>query len=83
MAKVILTEREHALADLITQKVLAAIQAETQPKVTGLEAAKILGISYSKFTVLHLDSGNIFRIPNTKRYWRRDVECLRNKLEAF
>lgn len=80
---VLLTERDYAIADLVTQKVLAAIEAKAEPKVSGQEAAEILGICYATLKSQHIDEGDLFYIPGTKRFWRADVLKLKRKREAL
>lgn len=80
---VILSERDHAIADLVTQKVLAAIEAKAAPKVSGQEAAALLGICYATFKSQHIDEGDLFYIPGTKRFWRSDVLRLKVKREQL
>lgn len=80
---VVLSERDHAIADLVTQKVLAAIEAQAAPKVSGQEAAEILGICYATFKAQHVDEGDLFYIPGTKRFWRADVLKLKRKREGL
>lgn len=80
---VVLTERDHAIADLVTRQVLAELEAKQKPRVSGSEAAGILGICYAKFKADHVDVGDIFYIPGTKRFWRKDVLALKLKREAL
>jgi exoribonuclease II len=80
---VVLTERDHAVADLAVQKMLAALDERERPKVSGQEAAEILGISYATFKCRHLDEGDVFYIPGTKRFWRRHINELKRKREAL
>jgi hypothetical protein len=80
---VVLTERDHAIADLVTMKVLAAIEAKQEPKVSGQEAAALLGICYATLKSQHIDEGDLFYIPGTKRFWRVDVLKLKKKREQL
>jgi len=80
---VVLTERDHAVAELAAQKVLAALEARAAPKVSGQEAAAILGICYATFKSQHIDEGDLFYIPGTKRFWRADVLKLKKKREGL
>jgi len=80
---VVFTERDHAFAALVTQQVLAAIEAKAQPKVSGQQAAVLLGICYATLKSQHIDEGDLFYIPGTKRFWRSDVEKLKRKREGL
>lgn len=79
----ILTERDHAIADLVTQKVLAAMEAKAAPKVSGQEAAEMLGICYATLKAQHIDQGDLFYIAHTKRFWRADVLKLKRNREML
>jgi hypothetical protein len=79
---VVLTEREVALAGLAAQMVMAALEAKDRPRVTGQEAAGILGICYPNFKGEHVEVVDIFYIPGTKRFWRADVLTLKRKREG-
>lgn len=83
MSQPMLTERDYAIADLVTQKVLAAIESKEVPKVSGQEAAALIGISYGSLKKQHIDEGDIFYIPGTKRFWRKDVMRLKRKREQL
>ncbi len=80
---VVLTERDYAMADLVTQQVLAALDAQLHPRVSGQDAAKLLGICYPTFKTRHIDEGDLFYIPGTKRFWRADILELKRKREAI
>jgi len=80
---VVLTERDHAVADLVTRQVLAALEAKQSPRVSGQVAAELLGICYPNFKSRHVDEGDIFYIPGTKRFWRDDVLELKRKREGL
>jgi hypothetical protein len=79
----VLTERDHAIADLVTQKVLAALESKNKRKLSGQDAADLLGICYATFKSAHIDEGDIFYIPGTKRFWREDVLRLKRKREGL
>jgi hypothetical protein len=78
---VVLSERDYAIADLVTAKVLAALEAKQAPKVSGNEAAELLGICYATLKSQHIDAGDLFYIPGTKRFWRSEVLQLKRKRE--
>lgn len=80
---VVLTERDVAVAELAAQKVLAALEAKQAPRVSGQEAAVILGVSYPTLKGRHIDEGDLFYIPGTKRFWRSDVLGLKRKREGL
>ena len=76
-----LTERELAVANETARIILAVLESRESPKVSGKEAARLLGISYSKFRYDHFDEGDIFYIVGTKRFWRKDVLRLKEMRE--
>jgi hypothetical protein len=78
-----LTERDHAIAELAAQKVLAALEAREKPRMSGQEAARMLGLSYPTFKERHVDGGDLFYVGGTKRFARKDVLRLKRKLEGL
>lgn len=82
-AHITLTSREEALCNRIVYAVIASIESDKKPKCSGLEASEILGLTYHQFKRLHVDAGDIFYIPNTKQFWRKDVYSLRAKREQL
>jgi len=80
---VLLTERDLALANETARIVLAVLESKDSPRMSGQEAAQLLGISYYMFKNEHLDEGDIFYITGTKRLWRKDVLRLKHKREII
>ena len=81
MSAVVLTERDHAVADLAA-RMCGGSEARERPRVSGQEAAALLGICYARLKSEHIDAGDIFYIPGTKRLWRSDVLKLKRKREG-
>lgn len=77
------TERDVWMVDAIARKVKALMDAEQSPKVSGADAAKLLGLSYAKLKKEHIDEGDLFCIPGTKQFWREDVLKLKAKRELL